>query len=183
MTGYLLRAWVRCNGKASGRAIGTDGAPGNPRHGLGAKTAVVAALLGNAAVVVLKAVTAAMTGSAAMLAETFHSIADTGNQVLLFVGIRLSERPPDRAHPFGHGMNTYFWAFVVSAMLFTLGGAVAIGRRCTSSSVPRSMPHHRPRSSCWPAPSSSKRCRSALRCTPPTPRAWPAAAALRSRDP
>src|SRR5262249_57157593 len=49
-----------------------------------------------------------------------------GNQVLLFVGMRLSERPPDRAHPFGHGMNTYFWAFVVSAMLFTLGGAVAI---------------------------------------------------------
>src|SRR5262249_57470111 len=90
------------------------------------KTAVVAALLGNAALVILKAVTAAMTGSAAMLAETFHSLADTGNQVLLFVGMRLSERPPDRAHPFGHGMNTYFWAFVVSAMLFTLGGAVAI---------------------------------------------------------
>src|SRR5262249_13316499 len=90
------------------------------------KTAVVAALLGNAALLILKAVTAAMTGSAAMLAETFHSLADTGNQVLLFVGMRLSERPPDRAHPFGHGMNTYFWAFVVSAMLFTLGGAVAI---------------------------------------------------------
>jgi len=90
------------------------------------KTAVAAALAGNAALVVLKAATAATTGSAAMLAETFHSLADTGNQVLLFVGMRLSERPPDRAHPFGYGMNTYFWAFVVSAMLFTLGGAVAI---------------------------------------------------------
>jgi cation diffusion facilitator family transporter len=90
------------------------------------KTAVVAALVGNAALALLKGATAMLTGSAAMLAETFHSLADTGNQVLLFVGLRLSQRPPDRAHPFGHGMNTYFWAFVVSAMLFTLGGAVAI---------------------------------------------------------
>jgi|SRR2546422_1293387 len=90
------------------------------------KTAVVAALAGNAALALLKGVTAAMTGSAAMLAETFHSLADTGNQILLFVGMRLSQRPPDRAHPFGYGMNTYFWAFVVSAMLFTLGGAFSI---------------------------------------------------------
>ena len=90
------------------------------------KTAVVAALVGNAALAMLKGVTAAMTGSAAMLAETFHSLADTGNQVLLFVGMRLSQRPPDRARPFGYGMNTYFWAFVVSAMLFTLGGAFSI---------------------------------------------------------
>src|SRR6266850_64501 len=87
------------------------------------KTAVVAALSGNAALALLKGATAAMTGSAAMLAETFHSLADTGNQILLFVGMRLSQRPPDRAHPFGYGMNTYFWAFVVSAMLFTLAGA------------------------------------------------------------
>src|SRR5437868_13818168 len=90
------------------------------------KTAVVAALIGNAALALLKGATAAMTGSAAMLAETFHSLADTGNQVLLFVGMRLSQRPPDRSHPFGYGMNTYFWAFVVSAMLFTVGGAFAI---------------------------------------------------------
>src|SRR5262249_29456508 len=90
------------------------------------KTAVVAALAGNTALMPLKGITAAMTGSAAKLAETFHSLADTGNQILLFVGMRLSERPPDRAHPFGYGMNTYFWAFVVSAMLFTLGGAFAI---------------------------------------------------------
>src|SRR6266446_2435774 len=90
------------------------------------KTAVVAALIGNAALALLKGATAAMTGSAAMLAETFHSLADTGNQVLLFVGMRLSQRPPDRSHPFGYGMNTYFWAFVVSAMLFTVGGAFSI---------------------------------------------------------
>jgi len=89
-------------------------------------TAVIAALAGNAALALLKGVTAAVTGSAAMLAETFHSLADTGNQVLLLVGIRLSQRPPDAKHPFGHGMNTYFWAFVVSGMLFTVGGAFAI---------------------------------------------------------
>src|SRR6266481_1386292 len=90
------------------------------------KTAVTAALLGNAALAVMKGVAAASTGSAAMLAETFHSIADTGNQVLLFVGMRLSERPPDRAHGFGHGKDVYFWAFVVSLLLFSLGGAFSI---------------------------------------------------------
>ena len=70
------------------------------------KTAVAAALLGNAGLAVLKGVSAAITGSAAMLAETFHSIADTGNQALLFLGMRLAGRPPDRRHPFGHGRTT-----------------------------------------------------------------------------
>ena len=90
------------------------------------RTAVLAALLGNLALAILKAVAAAMTGSAAMLAETFHSCADTGNQALLFVGMRMASRPPDDDHPFGHGMNVYFWSFVVAVMLFTLGGAFAI---------------------------------------------------------
>jgi len=90
------------------------------------RTAVVAALAANAALAVLKGATAVFTGSAAMLAETFHSLADTGNQVLLFIGMRLSARPADEAHPFGYGMNTYFWAFVVSGMLFTLGGAFSL---------------------------------------------------------
>jgi len=90
------------------------------------RTAVMAALLGNAALAVMKGVAAVSTGSAAMVAETFHSVADTGNQVLLFLGLRLSERPPDRAHGFGHGRDVYFWAFVVSLMLFSLGGAFSI---------------------------------------------------------
>jgi cation diffusion facilitator family transporter len=88
--------------------------------------AVIAALLGNAALAILKGTSAAVTGSAAMFAETLHSIADTGNETLLLTGIRLSARPPDDAHPFGHGKNVYFWAFVVSIMLFTLGGAFSI---------------------------------------------------------
>jgi cation diffusion facilitator family transporter len=90
------------------------------------KTAVVAALLGNAALAVMKGVAAAVTGSASMLAETFHSIADTGNQGLLMLGMRLGSRPPDERHRFGHGKDVYFWAFVVSMMLFTLGGAFSI---------------------------------------------------------
>jgi cation diffusion facilitator family transporter len=90
------------------------------------RTAVFAALAGNAALAVLKGVAAAVSGSAGMLAETFHSLADTGNQLLLILGMRMARRPPDVVHPFGHGKNVYFWAFVVSVMLFTLGGAVSI---------------------------------------------------------
>ena len=90
------------------------------------KTAVAAALAGNAALAVLKGMAAAFTGSAAMLAETFHSVADTGNQALLFLGMRLAKRPPDSRHPFGHGRDVYFWAFVVAVMLFTVGGAFSI---------------------------------------------------------
>src|SRR5262245_22170642 len=90
------------------------------------KVAVVAALLGNAALAVLKAFSAVVTGSPAMLAETLHSIADTGNELLLLLGMRAAERPPDEEHPFGHGKNVYFWAFVVSVMLFTVGGAFSL---------------------------------------------------------
>ena len=88
--------------------------------------AVVAALLGNAALVILKGIATAVTGSAAMLAETCHSIADTGNQLLLMLGMRLSRRPPDSLHPFGHGRDVYFWAFVVAMMLFSVGGAFSL---------------------------------------------------------
>ena len=90
------------------------------------RTAVAAAFIGNAALALLKGVAAAVTGSASMLAETFHSIADTGNQALLFLGMRLARRPPDRRHPFGHGHDVYFWAFVVSMMLFSVGGGFSI---------------------------------------------------------
>ena len=90
------------------------------------RTAVVAAFAGNGALAILKGVGALVTGSAAMLAETCHSIADTGNQCLLFLGMRLAERPPDDDHPFGYGKDVYFWGFVVSMMLFSLGGAVSV---------------------------------------------------------
>jgi cation diffusion facilitator family transporter len=90
------------------------------------RTAVLAALLGNLALAILKGISAAVTGSAAMMAETFHSCADTGNQVLLFIGMRRAARPPDEVHPFGYGKDLYFWSFVVAMMLFTIGGAFSI---------------------------------------------------------
>jgi cation diffusion facilitator family transporter len=90
-------------------------------------TAVIAALLGNGTLATIKGVVAAMTGSSGMLAETFHSVADTGAQGLLFLGLRRARRRPDRGHPFGHGKDVYFWSFVVAVMLFTLGGAFSIG--------------------------------------------------------
>ncbi len=90
------------------------------------RAAVAAAFLSNLALAILKAVAAAFTGSAAMLAETLHSIADMGNEALLWLGAVLARRPPDERHPLGHGRDTYFWAFVVSLMLFSVGGGFAI---------------------------------------------------------
>jgi cation diffusion facilitator family transporter len=92
----------------------------------GSRNAVLAALAGNGALAVSKGVAAAVTGSTAMIAETLHSLADTGNQLLLLVGMRLARRPPNAAHPFGHGANVYFWSFVVAALIFTIGGSAAI---------------------------------------------------------
>lgn len=88
--------------------------------------AVLAAFLGNLALTVLKAIAAAMTGSAALLAETLHSVADMGNEALLFLGMHLAKRPPDERHPLGHGRDMYFWAFIVSTLLFSVGGCFAI---------------------------------------------------------
>jgi cation diffusion facilitator family transporter len=93
-------------------------------HGEGSK-AVVAALLANLGIAVSKVVGFAITGSASMLAESIHSVADSGNQILLLVGGRRSQRLADRQHPFGYGRERYFWAFVVALVLFSLGGAFA----------------------------------------------------------
>lgn len=86
---------------------------------------VVAALAGNLLIAASKFVAAFVTGSAATLAEAVHSCADTGNQVLLLFGMRLARRAPTEMHPFGRAIERYFWAFVVSIMLFTVGGVFA----------------------------------------------------------
>ena len=88
--------------------------------------AVVAALLANAGIAVSKFVGFVITGSASMLAESIHSVADSGNQALLLLGGRRARRAADRSHPFGYGRERYFWAFIVSMVLFSLGGAFAI---------------------------------------------------------
>ena len=90
------------------------------------KIALLAAFVGNLSITGLKSVAAWFTGSTAMMAEAIHSLADATNQVLLYVGMRRSERPADSDHPFGYGKETYFWAFLVSIMIFTGGAAFSM---------------------------------------------------------
>lgn len=88
--------------------------------------AVIAALLANLGIALAKLVGFAITGSASMLAESIHSVADSGNQGLLLLGGKRARRAADVEHPFGYGRERYFWAFVVALVLFSLGGAFAI---------------------------------------------------------
>jgi cation diffusion facilitator family transporter len=88
--------------------------------------AVFAALGANLGIAVTKFIAFLLTGSASMLAESVHSIADTGNQVLLLIGRDRSSRPASDEHPFGFGRERYFYGFVVSVMLFTVGAAFSV---------------------------------------------------------
>lgn len=90
------------------------------------KLAIYAAAGGNMAIAVAKLVAFTVTGSSAMLTEGIHSVVDTGNQGLLLLGLKRAARPPDAGHPFGHGMELYFWSFVVAMMVFALGGAFSV---------------------------------------------------------
>ncbi len=92
----------------------------------GSATVVYAALGGNALISVTKFVAAAFTGSSAMMSEGVHSLVDTGNQLLLLHGLRQSKKPPTKAHPFGFGLQLYFWAFVVAILIFGLGSGISI---------------------------------------------------------
>ncbi|KTG08135.1 cation transporter [Haloprofundus marisrubri] len=88
----------------------------------GSKSVVIAALIANGAIAVMKFLGYLLTGSPSMLSETYHSISDTGNQVFLLVGIRYSGKKPDREHPFGYGKSQFFYSFLVAVMLFGIAG-------------------------------------------------------------
>ena len=92
----------------------------------GGTKAIVAALGANLAIAVAKFTAFVFTGSSAMLAEGVHSVADSGNQVLLLVGQRRGAREADERHPFGYGRDRYFYSFVVALVLFSVGGLFSL---------------------------------------------------------
>jgi len=88
--------------------------------------AILYAFVANFGIAIAKSWAAWLTGSGSMLAEAIHSYADTGNQVLLYLGLKQSQRPPDAEHPLGYGKLSYFWSFIVALLLFSMGGLFSI---------------------------------------------------------
>jgi cation diffusion facilitator family transporter len=88
--------------------------------------AIFYAFVANFGIALAKSWAAWFTGSGSMLAEAIHSYADAGNQILLFLGLSQSRREPDVDHPLGYGKLSYFWAFIVAVMLFSMGGLFSI---------------------------------------------------------
>ncbi len=103
------------------------------------RTVIYAALLGNAAIAVTKFGAAGLTGSAAMLSEAIHSVVDTGNQLLLLFGLRRAAKPPSAKHPFGYGLQLYFYTFVVAVLIFGVGAVISIVRGIEKVRTPASV--------------------------------------------
>jgi cation diffusion facilitator family transporter len=92
----------------------------------GGVRAIIAALIANLGIAVTKLVAWLLTGSSSMLAESIHSLADSGNQLLLLLGGRRAKQPATPEHPFGYGRERYIYAFIVSIVLFSVGGLFAL---------------------------------------------------------
>ena len=87
---------------------------------------ILFALFANASIAVAKGIAAVLTGSGAMLAEAIHSVADSGNQLLLILGLRQTRKDPTDDHPLGFGKSIYFWSFLVAVILFSVGGMFSV---------------------------------------------------------
>ncbi|HYN75592.1 MAG TPA: cation diffusion facilitator family transporter [Candidatus Limnocylindria bacterium] len=92
----------------------------------GGTRAIIAALLANLGIAVTKFIAYLVSGSSSMLAESIHSLADSGNQVLLLIGGKRARREATALHPFGYGRERYVYAFIVSIVLFTVGGLFSV---------------------------------------------------------
>jgi cation diffusion facilitator family transporter len=92
----------------------------------GSTRAIIAALLANIGIAITKFIAAAFSGSASMFAEGIHSLADSGNQILLIIGGKRAKRDATAMHPFGYGRSRYIYAFMVSIVLFSVGGLFSI---------------------------------------------------------
>ena len=97
----------------------------SPQHGSSTR-AILYAFLANLGIAIAKTAAAIFTASGSMLAESIHSFADCGNQVLLYIGLKQAEKPADDKHPLGYGKITYFWSFIVAILLFSMGGLFSI---------------------------------------------------------
>jgi cation diffusion facilitator family transporter len=103
--------------------------------------AVIGALIANGLITVLKFGAAVITGSSGMMAEAFHSLADTTNQVFLLLGLRFYNRPPSRKHPFGYGKERFFWSFIAAIFIFGVGATYAIYEGIQKLSHPHAPQH------------------------------------------
>jgi len=95
-------------------------------HGADSVKSILFALGANLTIAAAKLAAAMITGSGTMLAESIHSLADSGNQLLLLLGIKHAKRPPSPDYPLGFGKAVYFWSFIVALMLFSVGGVYSI---------------------------------------------------------
>jgi cation diffusion facilitator family transporter len=89
-------------------------------------TSIFVALAANVTIAIAKGVAAVLTASPSLLAETLHTLADTGNEILLAIAVRRGNRPPDRRHPLGYGAELYYWALLAAIGMFVVGGAISV---------------------------------------------------------